>query len=107
MITLITIPAGHMRFVPAHKQTNETNTALSPAKWPVEFVLIANHKGRESFMDSDRIHNIMAPAIKGTCRLPSETTPFFSPHPFPHNSTAAQMRNVRLPPYLSALLHRP
>ena len=89
MAILINIPAGHMRFVPAHKQTNEINAVLSPAKWPVEFVLIVNHKGRETCMDSDRIHNILAPAIQATCRLPSEATHFFPPHPLPHNSTAA------------------
>ena len=32
MSTLIRIPAGHMRFVPAHKQSDETNPILSPAK---------------------------------------------------------------------------
>ena len=46
MSTLIRIPAGQMRFVPAHKQSDEPNPALSPAKWPVELVLIANEKGR-------------------------------------------------------------
>jgi hypothetical protein len=32
MSTLIRIPAGHMRFVPAHKQSDEANPVLSPAK---------------------------------------------------------------------------
>ena len=32
MSTLIWIPAGHMRFVPAHKQSDETNPILSPTK---------------------------------------------------------------------------
>ncbi len=63
MTTLISIPAGHMCFVPAHKQAGETTAILSPAKWLVEFVLIANPKGRETFVDPDRIHTIMAPAI--------------------------------------------
>ena len=44
MSTLIRIPAGHMRFVPAHKQSNEATHVLSLAKWPVDFVLIANAK---------------------------------------------------------------
>jgi hypothetical protein len=63
MSTLIRIPAGHMRFVPAHKQTDEVTPILSPAKWPVEFVLIANSRGRESFLDHERIHRILCPAI--------------------------------------------
>ena len=46
MSTLIRIPAGHMRFVTAHKQSDEANPVLSPAKWPVDLVLIANDKGR-------------------------------------------------------------
>ena len=44
MSTLIRIPAGHMRFIPAHKQTDEANPILSPAKWPVELVLVANER---------------------------------------------------------------
>jgi len=55
MSTLIRIPVGHMRFVHAHKQSDETTPVLSPAKWPVEFLLIANDKGREIFFCHDRI----------------------------------------------------
>ncbi len=47
-----------MRFVPAHKQSDETNPILSPAKWPVELVRIANEKGRETFICPDRIQQI-------------------------------------------------
>ena len=50
MSTLIRIPAGHMRIVPAHKQSNEATPVLSPAKWPVKLVLIANDKVRETFV---------------------------------------------------------
>ena len=32
MSTLIRIPAGHMRFVPAHKQSDEATPVLFPAK---------------------------------------------------------------------------
>ena len=32
MSTLIRIPAGHMRFVSAHKQSDEANPIFSPAK---------------------------------------------------------------------------
>jgi len=55
MSTLIRNPAGHMHFVPAHKQSDETSPVLSPAKWPVELVYIANEKGRETFISHDRI----------------------------------------------------
>jgi hypothetical protein len=64
MSTLIRIPEGHMRFVPAHKQSDEAIPVLSPAKWPVEFVLIANDKGLETFACHDRIHHILSPAIE-------------------------------------------
>ncbi len=33
MFTLIRIPAGHVRFIPVHKQSNEATLALSPANW--------------------------------------------------------------------------
>jgi len=32
MSTLIRIPAGHMRFVPAHKQSNDATHVFPPAK---------------------------------------------------------------------------
>jgi hypothetical protein len=64
MSTPIRILAGHMRFIPAHRQANEATPVLSPAKWPVEFVLIANEKGRETFICHDRIHQILSPAIQ-------------------------------------------
>ena len=44
--TLIQIPAGHMRFVPAHKQTDSDTTSLPPAKWLAELVLISSEEGR-------------------------------------------------------------
>jgi len=40
MSTLLQIPAGHIRFVPAHKQSDDVTYDLSPAKLPMEFVLI-------------------------------------------------------------------
>jgi hypothetical protein len=45
-----------MRFVSAHTQSDEATPVLSLAKWPEEFVLIANAKGRETFICHDRIH---------------------------------------------------
>ena len=44
-----------MRFVPAHTQADEATHVLSPAKWPVEFVLTANDEGRETLVSHDRI----------------------------------------------------
>ena len=98
MTTLINIPAGYMRFVPAHKQADKVTVVLSPAKWPVEFVLIANPKGREAFMDNNRIHTILAPAIQATSHLTPETIHFFPPHSFLPNGTAAQTSEIRLRP---------
>ncbi len=36
MPTLIRILAGHMRFIPAHRQSDDMTATLSPAKWQVE-----------------------------------------------------------------------
>ncbi len=63
MSTLNRIPAGHMRFVPSHTQSDEASHVLSPEKWPLEFVLIDNAKGRETFNCHDRIQHILGPAI--------------------------------------------
>jgi hypothetical protein len=77
MSTLILIPAGHMRFDPAHKQSDEATPVLSLARWPEEFVLIANAKDRETFICHDRIHQILSPAVYATCRLTPAQTLFF------------------------------
>ena len=45
------------------KKSNEATSDLSPGKWPVEFVLVSNEAGRETFLNQDRIHTILAPAI--------------------------------------------
>ena len=82
MLTLIRISEGHMRFVPTHKHSDETTPVLSPAKWPVEFVLIANDKGWEKFVCQDRIHQIRSPAIQATCLLTSAQTRFFPTPPY-------------------------
>jgi hypothetical protein len=81
MSTLIRIPAGHMRFVPAHKQSDEATPVLSPAKWPVELVYLANDKGRETFVCHDRIHQILSPTIQATCLLTPAQTMFFPTPP--------------------------
>ncbi len=55
MTTLIHIRSGHMRFVPAEKQTDEPSMELKPGKWPVELVYITNDMGREVYLDNERI----------------------------------------------------
>ncbi len=103
MYTLIRIPSGHMRFVPADKQTYDESMELKPAKWPVELVLIANELGREAYLDYDRIQNILSPAIQSTCRLKPDDT-IFSPPPLqPGHSTSYRTRAFQPRP----LPHRP
>ena len=82
MSTLIRIPTGHMRFVPAQNQADDPEMELKPAKWPVELVLIANNKGKEAYLDNGRIHTILSPAIQATCHLNEEDILFFpqTPH---------------------------
>ncbi len=63
MSPLIQIPVGHMIFVPAHRKSDEASAHLSPAKWPVKFVLIANEKEREALLGHDLIQSILAPTI--------------------------------------------
>jgi hypothetical protein len=41
----------------------EATYDLSPAKWPAEFVLISNEKGRKAILNHERIHAILASAI--------------------------------------------
>ncbi len=51
METLIHIHTGHMRFVPTHNQSEGKTHHLTPAKWPMELVLIANMAGKSKFHD--------------------------------------------------------
>jgi len=82
MSTLIRIPKGHMRFVPANKQTDQPSMKLKPAEWPVELVLIANALGRETYLDNGRIQTILSPTIQAICCLKPEEITFF-PLPLP------------------------
>ncbi len=103
MSTLIRIPSGHMRFVPADKQTDDESMELKPAKWPVELILIANELGREAYLDHDRIRSILSPAIENICRLKPEDTIFFPPLLQPRHSTSYRTRTFPTRP----LPHRP
>ena len=58
MTTLIRIPTGHMRSVPAYRQSDDVTAALPTVKWPVELSLISNEAGRERYLDQSRIHRI-------------------------------------------------
>ena len=78
MTTLIRIPTGHMRFVPAHRRSDDVTAALPPAnKWLVELVLISNEAGRERYLDLSRIHRILAPTIQIVCHTNPAQPTFF------------------------------
>jgi len=77
MSILIRIPADHMRFVPAHRQSDDMAAILTPAKWPVEFVLISNAADRETHKDQSRIQGILALAIRDVCQMTTAQTKFF------------------------------
>jgi len=47
--TLIRIPTIHMRFVPTHRQSDDTMATLLAAKLPMEMVLISHEAGREQY----------------------------------------------------------
>jgi hypothetical protein len=95
MTTLIRIPSGHMRFVPAHRQSDDITAALSPAKSPVELALISNEAGRERDLDHSRINMILAPAIQAVCHQTPAQTKFFPPKTF--TSTGAITQQGRHP----------
>ena len=111
MSTLLRIPAGHMRFKPAHKQADDASMELKPAKWSVELVLVANDMGREAYFSTGRIQPILAAAIQGTCRLnPEETVFFLSPryprHPPSPRNTACPSRSLPHSPAISIPLQQ-
>ncbi len=51
MSTLIHIPTGHMRFVPAHRRSDDMTATLPPDKCSVELVLILNAADSENYLD--------------------------------------------------------
>jgi hypothetical protein len=75
--TLIQTPAGHMRFVRAHKQTDSDTTSLPLAKWPVELVLISSEERRNQFVNMYRINQILAPALRIACHMTTGQLRFF------------------------------
>jgi hypothetical protein len=95
MTTLIRIPTGHMRFVPAHRQSDDVTATLLPAKMPVELVLISNEAGRERYLDQTRIHKILAPVIQVVCHMTPAQTTCFPPKIF--TSTGALSQQGRHP----------
>jgi hypothetical protein len=110
MSTLLRIPAGHMRFVPSHKQSDEDTLVLSLAKRPVELVLIANFQGRDSFLCHDRITRILGSALQATCNLTREQTLFFPTTPvirsqFTGRLTPPPRRTI--PPQSATPAHNP
>ena len=95
-----------MRFVPAHKQSDEATNDLSPAKFPVELFLITNEKEREAFLSHSRIQSILFPAIHATCRLTHAQTDFSLTTLSTWNGTGQRTAThpVRLIPILTATL---
>ena len=75
--TLIRTPTGHMRFVPTHRQSQNTTATLLSAKWPLEMILVSNEAGREQYLDQARIHWILAPVIQNICHMTPAITRFF------------------------------
>ena len=66
-----------MRYVPAHKQTDGDTSPLTPAKWPIELVLISNKEGRNQFVSKDRMNEILAPALRNACYMATKQLKFF------------------------------
>ncbi len=108
MSTLIRIPTGHVRFVPANKQTDDASIELKPVKWPVDLILIANDKGRESYLDNDRVQAILAHAIQAVCKLRQEETICIPPtlHPRPTTALRALACPTRPLPHSPAITTR-
>jgi hypothetical protein len=75
--TLIQIPAGHMRFVPAHKQSYVDTYSLPPARWPVELDLISNEEVKNQFVSIERTHQILGPALCNACHMTTKQLRFF------------------------------
>jgi hypothetical protein len=51
MYTLIRIRNGHVRYVLAHRQSDDMTATLSAAKWLAELVLVSKKTGREKYLD--------------------------------------------------------
>jgi hypothetical protein len=74
-------PGGAHAVCSRSQTIRQGRSSPPPTKWPVEFVLIVNDKGRETFVCHDRIQQILSPAIQATCPLTAAQILFF-PTPF-------------------------
>ena len=68
-----------MRLVPTYKQSEGTADTLTPAKWPMELILISNEEGKIRFLNMKLVNEILAPAIRRVCQMTEAETTFF-PH---------------------------
>ncbi len=81
---LTTLAPSQMRFAPSDTspETSIDPTHLSPAKWPVDFVIVANRAGRDQWLDIRKLQTIFVPALRRLYAIPDQHIELF-PSPIP------------------------
>ena len=71
-----------MRFAPATEGPTLPLSPLPPARWPIDFVLVANEAGRAQWLDIHKLQTVFTPALRQLCAVPDHHIELF-PDPGP------------------------
>ena len=93
---LASLAPRQMRFTPADvpPELQPPPSPLPPAKWPVDFVLVANHAGRSRWLDIHKLQTIFVPALRQLCATPDQHIELF---PNSHTPRAPPTNQVNQP----------
>ena len=84
---LASLAPRQMRFTPADvpPELHLPPSLLPPAKWPVDFVIVANHAGRSRWLDIHKLQTIFVPALRQLCATPDQHIELFPNSHTPHD----------------------
>ena len=102
---LASLPNHQMRFAPANVDPTNPLPPLPPARWPVDFVIVANTAGRTNWLNIHKLQTIFTPALRHLCAVPDQHIELF-PEP-PHSPLDSLASPTSRPPPYTTHLRRP
>ena len=110
---LASLPNHQMRFAPANVDPTNPLPPLPPARWPVDFVIVANTAGRTNWLNIHKLQTIFTPALRHLCAVPDQHIELFpEPRPprppsTPHSPLDSLASPTSRPPPYTTHLRRP
>ena len=74
---LASLPPYHMKFASEEACPELPSANPTPSSWPVDFVLVANRKGRDKWLDIHKLQTIFVPALRLHCAVPDHHIELF------------------------------